>query len=66
MRVIHNTQRAKLYQNSPIPPGSLIVGVIERDNLQKGALVLLRSGQYVQMNAGVIRTLNQRDIKNAI
>lgn len=45
-----------------IPTGAVPLGTVERDASDKGALVLLRSGRYVQVNAGAIRSLDQQEI----
>ena len=50
----------------PLPAGAEAKGIIIRDGYDTGALILLSSGQYVQGNAGAIRTLNQRDVAVAI
>lgn len=46
-----------------IPQGAEALGTVSRNNGDTGALVLLRSGQYVQINNGSMRTLNQRKVK---
>lgn len=55
-------QEARLYAG-PMPPKSELIGLVARSSSDKGALILLTSGQYVQLNAGCIRSLNQRDVQ---
>lgn len=56
----------KLYWGTmPLPDGAQALGVVSRDS-GTGALVLLASGQYVQGNAGGIRTLPQREVRDAL
>jgi len=47
----------------PVPQGAVVVGTVRRAPGDTGALFLLPTGQYVQGNAGCIRTLPQREIK---
>lgn len=55
-----------LYTNT-IPTGSLALGTITRDIGDTGALVQIKAtGVYVQVNAGVVRTIPQAKIKAAI
>lgn len=42
-----------------------MIGTVQRD-LEIGALGLSRAGLYAQINAGVVRTLDQRKIKAAV
>ena len=55
----------KLYANT-LPARSRAIGTVTRDGFDTGALVLLASGQYVQINAGAIRNLEQRAICRAL
>ena len=50
----------------PLPTNAKALGVVQRENLETGALLRLGTGIYVQGNAGAIRTLDQRDVKAAI
>lgn len=50
----------------PLPANAEALGIVQRETLETGALIRLGSGNYVQGNAGAIRTLDQRDVKAAI
>ena len=52
---------AKMY-NGLLPIGAQIVGTVKRSDGEAGALLKLQNGIYVQSNAGVFRTLDQRVI----
>jgi hypothetical protein len=58
-------RQAEMYWGPGPIPGE-IVGMVEGENFRKGALILLKSGVYVQGNAGSIRTLPQRDVKRLL
>lgn len=49
-----------------IPPNSTAVGTIKRCAGDSGALVQLHTGLYVQVNASVIRTLDQHAVQKAL
>lgn len=51
---------------TPLPANAEAIGVVQRETLETGALIRLSTGIYVQGNAGSIRTLPQRDVKEAI
>lgn len=53
---------ASLYSNT-FPVGSKIIGTVTRNGIDTGALVLTPAGIYCQVNAGAIRTLDQRAVK---
>ena len=62
--ITRNTDRGAMYagvtvDNSEdlLPAGSTILGTVRRDSAEAGALLQLRTGQHVQYNAGVIRSL---------
>jgi len=56
----------RIYTNT-LPPGNRALGTITRDGYDTGALVLiLATGRYVQSNAGVIRSLDQRKVVAAL
>lgn len=56
----------RLYTNT-IPAGAEAIGVVSRGELgDMGALVKLANGNYVQINAGVIRRLDGRKIAAAL
>lgn len=50
----------------PLPAGAEALGLVKRDNLETGALLRLSIGNYVQGNAGGIRTLDQRAVDEAL
>jgi len=43
----------------PLPVGAEALGLVKRENLETGALIRLANGNYVQGNAGGIRSLPQ-------
>lgn len=49
----------------PLPEGAEAIGLVKRDN-GTGALIKLASGEYVQGNAGGIRTLPQSKVVKAL
>lgn len=52
----------RLYTNT-IPAGSDALGTVTRDEIDTGALVRIKAtGAYVQVNAGVIRSLDGRKV----
>lgn len=56
----------RLYTNT-LPEGSNVVGTVTRGESDTGALVLISAtGQYVQVNAGSLRSLDQRKVKAAL
>ena len=56
----------QLYTNT-LPAGSEGIGTISRGEIDVGALVrITATGLYVQINAGVIRALDQRKVDAAI
>lgn len=57
MQTTINTQQGGLYAGPTLPQGGVLLGTVTRDVGVTGALVSLPSGQYVQWNAGVMRTL---------
>lgn len=48
---------------APKPTGTEILGLVTRKTGEIGALLLFKSGYSVQYNAGVIRTLDQYEVK---
>jgi len=57
----------KLYAGpAPIPDGATIRGTVRRSSGAEGALVEMPTGIFVQWNAGVTRSLPQREIKAAL
>jgi hypothetical protein len=59
----NNERLGRLYQHTPLPRRAIMIGTVKRETGEEGALVLLDSGNYVQMNAGVIRMLPQYEIQ---
>mgnify|MGYP000928656743 CR=1 FL=1 len=55
----------RLYQHRPLP-GWEMLGIVQRGDLTTGALARSATGQYAQVNAGVVRTLDQRKVKAAL
>ncbi len=50
-----------------LPPGSVALGTVRRENGDEGALVRFeRTGQYAQVNAAVVRTLDGRKVAAAM
>ena len=65
MRVTSDKNKGRLLAGA-IPAGAEIIGTVERDFADEGALVRLASGVTVQMNAGCIRSLPKRkEVENA-
>ncbi len=50
----------------PLPAGAAALGTVTRETGETGALIRLASGNYVQGNAGSIRTLDQRAAEQAL
>ena len=46
-----------------LPEGAEIIGTIERSIADKGALVKLKGGMVVQLNAGVMRNIPFHEIE---
>ena len=61
-------RKARYYWGqTPLPSGAEIMGFVERDDGDAGALIRLRSGVYVQGNAPrSLRTLDQRVVAKAV
>lgn len=56
----------RLYWGSaPLPIGSEAVGVVARDS-GVGALIRMSTGVYVQGNAGCLRSLPQRVVRQCV
>lgn len=66
MLTITKTGNWKLYWGvMPLPKGAEALGLVKRET-GTGALIRLANGNYVQGNAGGIRTLPQRDVEDAL
>lgn len=46
-----------------LPEGAEIIGTIERSSADVGALVRLKSGMIVQLNAGVLRNIPYHELE---
>lgn len=68
MKIVTKNHKGKLYNPNPLPKGARMIGEVVRDDTDqsRGALVLLASGQYVQVNAGIVRGLSQWHVKEAL
>lgn len=55
----------RLYQHRPLP-GWEMLGIVQRSDLATGALGRSPTGQYAQLNAGVVRSLDQRKVLAAL
>lgn len=67
MLTVTKTGNWKLYWGvMPLPKGAEALGLIKRENLETGALIRLANGNYVQGNAGSIRTLDKSDVEEAL
>ncbi len=54
--------KGKLYWGAmPLPKNAEMVGTVTRDNSETGALIKMPTGKLVQGNAGVIRSLPNKD-----
>lgn len=66
MLAVTKTGNWKLYWGTmPLPAGAEALGLVKRDT-GTGALIRLSNGNYVQGNAGGIRTLPQREVDEAL
>lgn len=59
---VHRDGSWRQYWGSKKPEDWKALGTITRAALEVGALFLLPSGQYVQGNAGAIRSLDQKKV----
>ena len=70
--IVNTTPEHKgaLYHAGPLPHGAKMVGTVSRGDTARlnntGALVLLVCGQYVQLNAGILRSLDQVAVRKAL
>jgi hypothetical protein len=49
-----------------LPPGARLVGLVERTDGTFGALCRLPNGRYIQVNAGLARSLPQAAVGRAL
>ncbi len=49
-----------------LPPGARLVGLVERTDGACGALCRLPNGRYIQVNAGLARSLPQAAVGRAL
>ena len=66
LRVFKDVRKGEFFAGAVIPPEAEICGTVIRCSGQVGALVQLAGGKYVQINAGVIRPLDQKSVKDAL
>jgi hypothetical protein len=53
--------------SGPLPPGFEALGTVRRGIGDEGALCRIQAtGIYVQLNAGALRTLPQREVREAL
>lgn len=64
MRVFLN-DRAHLRFVPRVPPGGVLLGVVER-GMHIGALAKLQDGSFVQVNGDVIQPLNRSQVETAM
>ena len=63
---IDHAGKWKVYWGAgPLPKGAVALGTVTRDGTDTGALLLMRTGLYYQGNAGAVRGLPQRKIREA-
>ena len=58
-----NSRREATLLAGMLPDGAEIVGVIERSIADRGALVKLKGGMIVQLNAGVLRNIPYHELE---
>jgi len=64
MKITHDKQIGRfLWGAGPLPDGADMLGTVERQPGDIGAFIRLRTGWYVQGNAGSIRSLDQRQVQ---
>ena len=63
---VNRHRSGKAYNAVPLPPGAEYLGTVIRNGTDAGALVRLANGHLVQMNHGVIRSLSQREVLEAL
>lgn len=67
MLTIKKSSNWKLYWGAmPLPEGAEALGLVKRGAGDTGALIRLKSGNYVQGNAGSIRNLPQSEVEQAL
>lgn len=67
MITVTKTGNWKLYWGvMPLPNGAEALGLVKRGIGDTGALIRLANGNYVQGNAGSIRTLPQTEVEQAL
>ena len=57
------SKRAAAELAGVLPEGAEVIGTIERSIADKGALVKLKGGMVVQLNAGVLRNIPFHEIE---
>jgi len=67
MKITADKQMGLLYWGGgPLPYGADLIGTVNRQPGETGALIRLRTGRYIQGNAGSIRTLDRRKVLAAL
>jgi hypothetical protein len=56
---------AQLYVRA-LPAGATAIGIVRKQTGETGALLRFKNGAYVQMNGGVIRPLDRREVLRAM
>jgi hypothetical protein len=67
--LITTTERAlskARFAAGTLPPGGRLAGLVERTDGTFGALCRLPNGHYVQVNAGIVRSLSQAAVGRAL
>ncbi len=66
IQIFKDVHKGEFYAGAVVPPGAEMIGTVIRCSGQVGALVKLADGKYVQINAGVIRPLDQKSVEVAL
>jgi DNA-binding transcriptional regulator YiaG len=61
MKIKLKNHHGRLYHAAPLPSGSRMIGEVTRQRVGSGALVLLASGRFAQLNAGALTSLDQAE-----
>lgn len=64
MRIVLH-ERAHLRFVPRVPPGGVLLGVVER-GMHVGALARLQDGSFVQVNGDVVQPLNRSQVETAL
>lgn len=58
-----NSRKEAVLLAGVMPDGAEVVGIIERSIADRGALVKLKGGMVVQLNAGVLRNIPYHELE---